>query len=146
MSSPPIEFTCSHFSVSLPCRPYSPPYNNLLPVYCCFYTAVLVLLMCFQRPLMSSNHTPYAMIGISYLCFVSLKFLNFKTVTILILDHACISYASLSQPSLKEALNNACSQYNNSHSHDAVTKQFTVTPRQYSISQFTEFILRHRLL
>jgi L-asparagine transporter-like permease len=113
--------------------------NVLLFIYC----SILVLLMRFQRPSMSSNHTPYAMIGISLLCVSAIS--NISTVTILILDHACISYASLSQPTLKEALHKACSQYNNSHSHDAVTKQFTVTSRQYSISQFTEFILRYRL-
>ena len=81
------------------------------------------------------------------LWFVSLQFLTFKPVTILILDHACISYAALSPPlaTLEEALHKACTQYDNSHSHDAVIKHITVSARQYSISQLTKFILRHRL-
>jgi len=66
-------------------------------------------------------------------------------VTILILDYACISFASPSKPTLEKALVKACSQYMASHTHDEVTKQFIASSRGYSISRFTEFILRHRL-
>jgi len=66
-------------------------------------------------------------------------------VTILILDHASLSHASSSIPTLEIALNKACFQYTSSHIHDKITNQFAAPPGEYSISQFNEFILQHRL-
>jgi hypothetical protein len=85
------------------------------------------------------------MIGIQYLCCVPLHFLTFMIVIILIMEHACISYASPSRPSLEQALATACSRYMDSHTHDTVTKQFTASSQEYSVSQFMEFILQQRL-
>ena len=77
-----------------------------------------------------------------------LYFLTSKIVTILILDRACLLYASPSHPGRLtriRALDQACSQYASSDIHDAVKEQFLLPPKQYSISQFTEFVLSHRL-
>jgi len=74
-----------------------------------------------------------------------LYFLTSNIVTILILDRACIRYASPSSPTRIRALDQACSQYASSDIHDAVKEQFLLPPKQYSISQFTEFVLSHRL-
>jgi hypothetical protein len=64
---------------------------------------------------------------------------------ILILEHACLSFASQSQPTKDEALDQAYSRYCASDVHDEVTKQFPASPEEYSTLQFTEFILKHRL-
>jgi hypothetical protein len=69
----------------------------------------------------------------------------FEIVTILILDYACLSYASSSRPTLKKALNKACSQYIASCTHNEVIRQFTTHPQEYPILDFTEFVLQHRL-
>ena len=74
-----------------------------------------------------------------------LYFLTSKIVTILILDCASLFYVSLSPPTLKDALNQAYSQYKSSDTHTAVREQFLLPPEQYSILQFTDFVLRHRL-
>jgi len=74
-----------------------------------------------------------------------LYFLTSKIVTILILDRASILYASPSHPTPAEALDLACSQYVSSDTHNTVKEQFSLPPKQYSISQFTEFVLSHRL-
>jgi len=66
-------------------------------------------------------------------------------VAILILDCASIIYASPSHPTLDDALDQACSQYESSDIHNAVKGQFSLPPEQYSILQFTEFVLGHRL-
>jgi len=66
-------------------------------------------------------------------------------VMILILEHACLSYASQSNPTRDEALDRAYVRYCASGVHDNVTKQFFEPPKEYSILQFTEFILKHRL-
>jgi len=65
-------------------------------------------------------------------------------VIILILEHACISYLSSSRPSYNQALAKACSQYRASQLHNVVTKQLPTPLQDYSVSQFTEFILGHR--
>ena len=74
-----------------------------------------------------------------------LYFLTSKIVTILILDHASLFYASPSRPTLEHALNQACSQYKSSDTHTAVKEQFLLPPEQYSLLQFTDFVLSHRL-
>jgi hypothetical protein len=42
-------------------------------------------------------------------------------------------------------LNTACSQYMISPIQGEITQQFTAPPTTYSISDFTEFVLQHRL-
>jgi len=74
-----------------------------------------------------------------------LYFLTSKIVTLLILDRAGIFYASPSRPTLETALDQACSQYKSSDIHNAVKEEFSLRPEQYSILQFTEFVLGHRL-
>jgi hypothetical protein len=65
-------------------------------------------------------------------------------VTILILDHASLSHASSSTLTAGRALEKACIQYRASHIHDEIINQFTAPLGEYTISQFSEFILRHR--
>jgi len=65
--------------------------------------------------------------------------------TILILDRASLFYASPSRPTREDALNQACSQYKSSDTHTAVKERFLLPPKQYSISQFTGFVLSHLL-
>jgi hypothetical protein len=64
---------------------------------------------------------------------------------ILILENACLYYASQPEPNRDEALNQAYSRYCGSGIHSKVTKQFFSLPMEYSIPQFTEFILKHHL-
>ena len=66
-------------------------------------------------------------------------------MTILILDHAGLSYASSSKPTLNMVVTNACAQFMASHVLDEIVNQFTAPPQEYSISEFTDFILDHRL-
>ena len=73
-----------------------------------------------------------------------LSFLTFKIVTILILERAYLLFVS-SSPSLSDALDQAYRQYKSSDTHDAVKEQFSLRPKRYSILQFTEFVLSHRL-
>jgi len=74
-----------------------------------------------------------------------LYFLTSKIVSILILDRASLFLASPSRPTLDDALGHACSQYESSDTHNAVKEQFSLPHKRYSILQFTEFVLRHRL-
>jgi hypothetical protein len=74
-----------------------------------------------------------------------LQSLTSKIVTILILERAYLFYSSLCRPALKDALDRAYSEYGGSETHSAVTKQFPAPPKAYHISQYTEFILDHRL-
>ena len=46
---------------------------------------------------------------------------------------------------MDEALDDAFFRYRDSDIHDAVIKQFSARPKEYSVSQFTEFILQRRL-
>jgi hypothetical protein len=66
-------------------------------------------------------------------------------VLVLILEHACLRFASQSKPTKDEALDEAYSRYCTSGAHNELMKQFSASPEEYSISQFTEFILEHRL-
>jgi hypothetical protein len=66
-------------------------------------------------------------------------------VTILILEHACLSYASEPKPTRDEALDQAYSQYCASDIHHEVMTEFFEAPEKYSIVQVTEFILTHHL-
>jgi hypothetical protein len=61
------------------------------------------------------------------------------------MDYACQFHASSTRPAINEALDKACSQYLASSTHDAVISQFLAPFEEYSIEQFTEFILNHRL-
>src|SRR6266850_3095452 len=77
--------------------------------------------------------------------YLPLQSLTSKIVSILILEHAALYYASSSRPDLDEALDRAYSQYRASNTHSAIMEQFSVPPETYSISQLTEFILENRL-
>jgi len=66
-------------------------------------------------------------------------------VAVLILECASLLCASPSAPTLYEALDNACSRYVSSDTHTAVKQQFLLSPSQYSIREFTEFVLTHHL-
>ena len=66
-------------------------------------------------------------------------------MSILILEHASLYYASSSGPDLNEALDMAYSRYRASETHTAVTEQFSAPSETYTISQFTMFILDNRL-
>jgi hypothetical protein len=63
----------------------------------------------------------------------------------LILERACLSYASGSRPTRDEALDEAHSRYRDYDIHSAVIKRFSGSPKKYSMSEFTSFILDHRL-
>jgi hypothetical protein len=101
--------------------------------------------MHFQPPLsISSNDYHHTMIG-TFSLYMYLYFLTSKIVTILILDRASVLYSSPSCPYRDRALEQAYSQYKSSGTHDEVKEQFLLSPQQYSISQFTQFVLSHRL-
>ena len=76
---------------------------------------------------------------------VHLYFLTLQIASILILHHASILYASTSRPSLEDALDQAYSLYKSSNTHNVLKEQFSLRPEQYSILQFTEFVLSHPL-
>jgi len=80
-----------------------------------------------QTMLMSTNNLYHTMIG-----------------TILILEHACLFYASSSRPTPMGALVRACFQYYTSDVNSTIT-QFTAFLQEYSVSYFTRFILEHRI-
>jgi len=75
-----------------------------------------------------------------------LYFLTSKIVTTLILDRASLFYAFPFRSTLEDALDQAYSQYKSSNTHNAVKEQFFLPPKQYSVSQFTEFVLSHHRL
>jgi hypothetical protein len=77
--------------------------------------------------------------------FSQLQSLTFNIVSIIILDHTTLFYASSSRPTLEQALDMAYSQYRASNTHNAVMKQFSAPPQTYSILKFIEFILKYRL-
>jgi hypothetical protein len=66
-------------------------------------------------------------------------------VLILILENACLSYTSQSKPTRDQALEQAYAQYCASGIHIDLTKQFSASRKEYSMPQFIEFILKHRL-
>jgi hypothetical protein len=68
-----------------------------------------------------------------------------KIVTILILENACLSFASQFKPGRDKALDQAYSQCCASGVYNKVIKQFFAPPKGYSILQFREFILNHHL-
>jgi hypothetical protein len=83
----------------------------------------------------SSVHVPHLL----------LQFLTSKIAIILILENACLFYASEPQPDRNAALDRAYYRYKTSDIHFAARKEFSAPSVEYSISQFTEFILAHRL-
>jgi len=84
------------------------------------------------------------MIGI-FLLSIPWQFLTSIIVTILILEHACLFHASLSKPTVNEALDKAYFQYQASNTYDAVIRQFVAPSKKYSVLQFIEFILNLHL-
>jgi hypothetical protein len=74
-----------------------------------------------------------------------LRSLTSKIGTVLILQHACLSYATPSKPTIDEALDEAYSRYRASDIHIEVMRQFSAPAKEYAIPQFTEFILGHPL-
>jgi len=66
-------------------------------------------------------------------------------VITIILEHACLLYASQLNLAREDALDRAYSQYTPSDFHIAVRNQFSAPPVEYSALQFIEFILTHRL-
>ena len=91
----------------------------------------------------SDDHMHHKLIGM--LLLPILQFLTSKIVTILILEYVCLYHASQSKPTRDEALDRAYSRYCASGVHSEVTKQFFAVPAEYSIIQFTEFLLKRRL-
>jgi hypothetical protein len=83
----------------------------------------------------SSVHIPHLL----------LQFLTSKIAIILILENACLFYASQPQPDRSVALDRAYSLYKTSQTHIAASKEFSASSMEYSIPQLTEFILVHRL-
>ena len=67
--------------------------------------------------------------------------LTSKIATVIILEYACILFASPSGPTLGQVLDRACSQFISSDTHNAVKRLFQL----YSTQQLIEFILTHRL-
>jgi hypothetical protein len=66
-------------------------------------------------------------------------------VIILILESACLSYASQFELNRDEALEKAYSQYKASNIYNKVAQQFVAPAKEYSILQLKGFILRHHL-
>lgn len=64
---------------------------------------------------------------------------------VLILECASISHAFSSFPTFSESLDNAYSHYMASNTHIVVKQHFSLSPNHYSIPEFTEFVLKHRL-
>jgi len=64
---------------------------------------------------------------------------------ILILEHACLSYASQSRPTRIEALDQAYSRYCASDVHNVARMRFLESPKKYSIPELTAFVLECRL-
>ena len=70
---------------------------------------------------------------------------DIEIALILILEHACFLHAQEPQLHYLEAFDKAYSRYKSSDTHNAVKSQFSAPLSQYSIPEFTEFILGHRL-
>jgi len=66
-------------------------------------------------------------------------------VTIIILEYACRFRASSPDSTRAKALDKAYSRYKQSGTHEVVKSQFPGSPNEYSILQFTGFVLQHRL-
>jgi hypothetical protein len=76
---------------------------------------------------------------------ILLHFLTSDVALVLILENACLFHASQTQPDRAAALDVAYSRYNTSDTHIAATNEFSAPSVEYSIPQFAEFILAHRL-
>jgi hypothetical protein len=98
----------------------------------------------------SSNH-PLHLVKIQFTqqlvspfyCFF-LLILTLKSATILILEHACLLYASSSDLSSMAALKMTHTTYTTSNTHNELTTRFPAS-QEYSIPQVIEFVLQHRL-
>jgi hypothetical protein len=76
---------------------------------------------------------------------LSLQFLTSEIAITIILEHACLLFASKLNPTREKALDRACSEYKSSGIHHKVREQFSAPLIQHSIFLFTEFIIEHRL-
>jgi hypothetical protein len=63
---------------------------------------------------------------------------------ILILEHACLLYATSSSPNSWDALNTTHTAYTTSNARTELPIRFPAS-QEYVIPQVTEFILQHRL-
>src|SRR6266850_2504383 len=81
----------------------------------------------------------------SRLLFFAFAISDIQIAIILILEHVCLSYGSQSKPTRDEVLDQAYSRYCASDIRNEVTEKFSAPPDKYSILQYTEFILKHRL-
>ena len=141
---PPPVFLPLSFSVTQLLLDKLRSFNSDVPLLF-FFAFILISPMHFQPPLcISSDDTHHAMIGAFPLC-ASMYFLTSKIASILILNRASLLYASPSRPTLEGALDQAYYQYKSSRTHNAVKEQFSFHPKQYSVSQITDFVLSHRL-
>jgi hypothetical protein len=78
-----------------------------------------------------------------FYCFL-FHSLTLITVAILILNHTSLDRASDSRPTLDEALDRAYSRYLSSNTLSLIELVFSASPEEYSVAQFTGFILIHR--
>jgi len=69
----------------------------------------------------------------------------FKIVTIIILEYACRFHASSPDSTRVKVLDEAYSRYKQSGTYEVLEREFPGSPNEYSIEQFTEFTLQHRL-
>ena len=135
----------SHFFAFLHCSYYSPNYDHLAPTYCFFFLILSWFHQCtFSRLsvyLVVTRITPWSV----HFRYMHLYLLTSKIVTILALEHASLLSTSPSRPTLVYALDQSFSKYEYSDTHNALKEQFPLPPKQYSISEFTTFVLSHRL-
>ena len=73
-----------------------------------------------------------------------LLILMLKIATILILEHACLLYASSSSSTSESALDTTFTTYTDSNAHNELLVQFPAS-QEYSIPQVSDFIVQHRL-
>jgi hypothetical protein len=93
--------------------------------------------------LSSDDHIHHKLIG-TFLWSASI-ISDIKIVTVLILEHACLSHTSQYTPTVDEAVDQAYSRYCASNIHNDLTTHFSAHAKGYSIPQITEFILKHHL-
>ena|SRR6267142_585201 len=110
-----------------------------------FLSFIFVVLTQFQPPLLisSDDNVHHKLIGTSLLFAFAIS--DIQIAIILILEHVCLSYGSQSKPTRDEVLDQAYSRYCASDIRNEVTEKFSAPPDKYSILQYTEFILKHRL-
>jgi hypothetical protein len=110
-----------------------------------FYSSISLLLTHFQLPFSLPSDVILHHTIISTFLFSASAISNIQIVSIIILEHASLYYASLSRPTLDQALDRAYAQYMASNTHNAVIQQFSASSQTYSVLQLTDFILKYRL-